>query len=54
VVVEVAEPLVVPSWFINPEFVGGTADVPYRRIDGVTGKVEELAPLQDFGGEESH
>jgi hypothetical protein len=37
---------VVPSWFINPEFMGGTVDVPYHRIDGVTGKVEELKPLK--------
>ncbi|HKV94422.1 MAG TPA: hypothetical protein VJW20_17885 [Candidatus Angelobacter sp.] len=30
----------------HPEFVGGTVDVPYRRVDGVTGKVEELEPLK--------
>jgi len=36
----------VPTWFINPEFVGGTVDVPYRRVDGVNGKVEELEPLK--------
>ena len=37
---------VVPSWFINSEFVGGMVDVPCRRFDGVNGKLEELEPLK--------
>jgi hypothetical protein len=37
---------VVPSWFIQSEFVGGTVPVPYRRVDSTTGKTEELEPLK--------